>query len=455
METVKTKRERFFVAKVDNFVSLKRCIESEKWACRDRVYAPQPRDILSSAFCEGKVYIIFSVVNCHGWHGYAEMSSSVDANEHISDFEIPQTIGDCAEITGIRKSPVSQRAGSEWHYFNVKWIVNFVDFGEQCLQSKLTEDLFCYEKEQKVSVNKCRNWQELDTVTGKLLCDRIDEKKKELIRLGRIKEEQRLDSVPKPFFQEDSVTETWTCIVSKVQSELGTVLLACPFGSQRYNLQRPESDLDMFIVYQARTADILGFHPPKQTIKNRDSEKCDYTIHEVHRFCELLMTGDGRCVETLFLDQSTIVRSTPEWHVLTQGRQMFLNRFCLEKYMRDAEGSKGTKLLERWCTDHPEATHLSDKMCKLLYIIIRLLQNAREIVCNESLTVYRPDGSPMRDELMNIRAGNMRVEEARLVIQRYTSEINEKAATVPNNPIEVEAFLSEWLIKMRYKDFQM
>lgn len=36
---------------------------------------------------------------------------------------------------------------------------------------------------------------------------------------------------------------------------------------ERYNLCTPESDTDMFIVYQAKTKDILGFNPPKQTIK--------------------------------------------------------------------------------------------------------------------------------------------------------------------------------------------
>lgn len=36
---------------------------------------------------------------------------------------------------------------------------------------------------------------------------------------------------------------------------------------KRYNLCTPESDTDMFIVYQAKTKDVLGFNPPKQTIK--------------------------------------------------------------------------------------------------------------------------------------------------------------------------------------------
>ena len=35
----------------------------------------------------------------------------------------------------------------------------------------------------------------------------------------------------------------------------------------RYNLHRPDSDVDVFTVYQARTKDVLGLNPPKQTIK--------------------------------------------------------------------------------------------------------------------------------------------------------------------------------------------
>jgi hypothetical protein len=55
----------------------------------------------------------------------------------------------------------------------------------------------------------------------------------------------------------------------------------------------------------------------------------------------------------------------------------FVNRECLDKYLRDAQGSKGTKFLQKWCKDHPEELILPAKMCKMLYVIVRLLQNAR------------------------------------------------------------------------------
>ena len=56
---------------------------------------------------------------------------------------------------------------------------------------------------------------------------------------------------------------------------------------------------------------------------------------------------------------------------------VIFSRECLDKYMRDAQGSKGTKYLQKWCKDNQQATHLTTKMCKMLYVIVRLLQNAR------------------------------------------------------------------------------
>lgn len=53
------------------------------------------------------------------------------------------------------------------------------------------------------------------------------------------------------------------------------------------------------------------------------------------------------------------------------------SRECLDKYLRDAQGSKGTKYLHKWCKENAETQILPAKMCKMLYVIVRLLQNAR------------------------------------------------------------------------------
>ena len=55
-------------------------------------------------------------------------------------------------------------------------------------------------------------------------------------------------------------------------------------------------------------------------------------------------------------------------------------RETLNKYLRDAQGTRGTKQLKRWCDENPSVTVLPLKMCKLLYVIVRLLQNARFVL---------------------------------------------------------------------------
>ncbi|KAK3103576.1 hypothetical protein FSP39_020312 [Pinctada imbricata] len=117
-------------------------------------------------------------------------------------------------------------------------------------------------------------------------------------------------------------------------------------------------------------------------VKNSEKEVCDYTIHEVHRYCELLLSGDHRCIETLYLHPSTVYKSSDEYSQLCSQRHLFCKRNCLDKYLRDATGSKGTKLFDRWISElQHKGTNLEDdmpqKLNKLAYVIIRLLQNAK------------------------------------------------------------------------------
>lgn len=70
-----TKR-RYFVAKCDNIDRLEAASRTCIWACCDRKTNPQPRDVLHSAMLDGDVILVFSVNNCHGWHGYAQMITS-------------------------------------------------------------------------------------------------------------------------------------------------------------------------------------------------------------------------------------------------------------------------------------------------------------------------------------------------------------------------------------------
>jgi hypothetical protein len=61
-------------------------------------------------------------------------------------------------------------------------------------------------------------------------------------------------------------------------------------------------------------------------LQSSDRELLDYTVHEVHRYGELLLAGDHRCVETLFLHDTSYIKSSDALEQLIQKRNLFLNR---------------------------------------------------------------------------------------------------------------------------------
>ncbi|KAL5007505.1 hypothetical protein ScPMuIL_016311 [Solemya velum] len=446
-------REKFlyFIAKCKDIPSLKHCLETRQWACRCHQNPPNPPEVLKDAFLSGNpVVLIFSVNNCHGWHGYALM-------ENVPGSVSPENVSLQTENHGTSepdKNICEAFAGSkDWQYFSVRWEKCFLSsFGEQCLPYHTTEDLMLTDG---LPVNKYRNWQWLPENTGKNICQLIDDHFNKLEVKHQKKEEKRLENRPKPFLSSTITDEKacWLTLINKVETELGQVLLACPFGSQRYNLQGEASDVDIFVVYQADTKKLLGFNPPKQTIKNSEHEHHDYTLVEVHRYCELLLAGDPKCVETLFLQQSTIVKHNSDWVKLQQFKSSMMNRACLDKYMGDACGTRGMKKLRKWCDDNPGVKKIPARICKLIYIIVRLLYCARSIARDQHLRIYFDSVTEERDILMAIRSGEMSLQDSQTLIRRLQAEIEEKKATVPHLEPCVKEDIEQWLIEIRYKNF--
>ena len=336
---------RYFIVKVASIEALQRCANSGIWACRDRMTPPHPRTVLSSALQASRVILIYSVNNCHGWHGYAEMLDAPqldrtqginfvvdkDVNQKLESvksghltgerFEIDVKFADfshnnliglpdkehetkdftsvndqeaipaskvletkdsfnnladniqtssqpkhridekvldsCSSLENqsINKSTNenisdprtqsnletntikgSQPSSNVWYHFPVKWKVCFIkEFGEQCLSSKLTEHL---KVSDTMFLNKTRNWQEVPAEVGATVCSLIDQFFKSLCEKRQLQAQKLLDKQADPFFkveddERDACEETWRKIVDKIEGELGQVILACPFGSQR------------------------------------------------------------------------------------------------------------------------------------------------------------------------------------------------------------------------------
>ncbi|XP_013409525.1 uncharacterized protein LOC106173084 isoform X1 [Lingula anatina] len=453
-----TMKTRWFVAKCRNFSSLESSLSSGIWGCRERQSSPQPAETLTQAMDGGRVVLLFSVNNQHGWHGAAVMETAPTVTEKSPvakqmpavcctknqiPIKTPHLNGDCSNF--VRGDSYG------WYQFKVKWLTEFQgEFKEQCLSFSATKELVLLDN---TPINKARNFQELNEHSGRTLYELLVQHYHKLCRDREEKLKKEEEQIPPPFFhprESRDMQEVWSRILEKVKN-LGKVLLACAFGSQRYNLHTAESDTDMFIIYAASAKDVLGFNPPKQTIKNRDTETCDYTIHEVFRYCELLLGGDPRCVETLFLHPSCVYYAAEEWQGLCQYGKLFLTKQCLEKYLGDATGSRGLKQLEKWWNQQTDGAELLPvHIRKLFYIVIRLLQNARDVSSGEGIVVYRPQHYPGRKLLMETRQGEYSYKYLKEIIDGLLQEIeaNKTTRLLPEQPPKKK--LEEWLLELRY-----
>ncbi|ESO97526.1 hypothetical protein LOTGIDRAFT_228195 [Lottia gigantea] len=419
--------KRYFITKCQNSQSLQRCMDSGQWACRDRLAPPHPREFIGQAFNGGKVILIFSVSGCHGFHGYCQITTAPS----LDNCKIDEESGQSKDLTN-----------SNWYQFSVSWPDSIVTF--KCQKFLSFEETKEFVSCDGTLVNNARNWQEIPGNIGEDMCNLIDEKVVEMKTSLEYKNQKMDNCTSNPFLDSKILTENsvefyWKSFVKKVEEELGKVHLACPFGSQRYNLSTPESDIDVFIVYQAKTEDILGFNPPKQTIKNHEKELCDYTVLEIFRYTELLLSGDARCVETLFLHESSIIYASPEWREFQ----------CLDKYLRDAQGSNGVKQLVKWKTNHENIENIPTKINKLCYVIVRLLQNASDVVNGKEIKVFRTEESEEKQFLMKIRRNELTYSEIWSEITRLQDEIEKKKNEINDDKISLQTFLESWLLCQR------
>ncbi len=209
--------------------SLKRSAKNNIWACCDRKTPPQPKDLLTEALnASDKVILLFSVSNCHGWHGYARVTSVPGS---VSDQEFHASLDSSDTYFSIKDS-----AGKslDWYRFKVEWNLLFLkEHGDQCLPLGATQDLVCLDG---TSLNKARNFQQVSSEIGDMVCDKMEKYHQSLTKKVQTDQAEKREKIPPPFFQpgrEKNPQIVWQKLVHKVEG-LGRVLLACVFGSQRY-----------------------------------------------------------------------------------------------------------------------------------------------------------------------------------------------------------------------------
>lgn len=208
------------------------------------------------------------------------------------------------------------------------------------------------------------------------------------------------------------------------------------WGSHSHNTAKPDSDIDYLGVYRAPTLDVLGMAPVIGTI---DGKNPDYQIHEVRKFCELLLKGNPGIVEMLFTDRLCI--ESDQWKFLKSLRRNFLTQQTVKQYLGYVEGqlkkhAKGSYL-------HTSGGQPTEKWA---YHMTRLVLDAKRIVLGDEPTVWKEGDE--RQLLMDIRNGETSPAIAEQFVKLKLAEIeNLKPWKLPEQA-DV-AVLNRWLLDVR------
>jgi predicted nucleotidyltransferase len=219
----------------------------------------------------------------------------------------------------------------------------------------------------------------------------------------------------------------------------GYVIFSKIWGSHSHQTNVADSDVDYLAVFVAKTRDMLSMDPPPETVTG---EKPDYQVHEVKKFCDLLMKGNPGIIEMLFTDK--LMTSTPTWEELRAERKRFLTKHVVEQYLGWA-GGQLHKLAAKGGKGglHSKGGNYSAKWA---YHLVRILQDAKLIALGQAPLIWK-EGED-RELLMKIRREEIGQSVVEQMAKKMVTEIDSmKPWPLPDHGDRT--FLNDWLLRIR------
>lgn len=216
----------------------------------------------------------------------------------------------------------------------------------------------------------------------------------------------------------------------------GWLLFSKIWGSHSHDTQLPTSDIDYTGVYVAYSKDLLGLNPPPDTLTG---EKPDYQIHEVKKFCDLLIKGNPGIIEMLFTDR--LSWCDPKWKPIFEARKKFLCQTVVKQYLGYSLAQLGR--LRHGKPVHSKGGVPGEKWC---YHMVRVAWDAERIAKGGEPKVWK-DGEE-KEKLMAIRTGAWSTEQAVVEAEKTIERIDSlKPWPIPEKADE--DFLNDWLLWIR------
>lgn len=221
------------------------------------------------------------------------------------------------------------------------------------------------------------------------------------------------------------------------------ILLKGVVGSTAYGLNHAGSDIDYLGIFAAPTEEILGLHPPKDSIVTKDP---DCTYHEVEKFVRLTLGGNPSVSELLWLDKYE--------HVSDFGSDLLSIRksFLSSSRVRDAylgyAYSQFGRLLNRG--DGSFSADTRKRTEKHARHLVRLVEQGFYLYVTGELVVdLRSNASEVHPDW--VHEMGRKIADDPEVAKTYMTSAKErfgKAVTVlPDRPDE--SIVESWLLKVR------
>lgn len=216
----------------------------------------------------------------------------------------------------------------------------------------------------------------------------------------------------------------------------GSALYSKVWGSYSSNTDVPGSDVDYTGVYVAAPEKHLSLHPPSDTLTG---EKPDYQIHEVGKFCNLLLKGNPGIIEMLFTERYAWF--DPRWQPLRDSRRLYLCGNVVRQYL-------GYSIAQLHRLRHGKSVHShggipGEKWC---YHMVRTIFDAERIANGGEPVIWKTGQE--RETLMAIRTGLLSIEQGVKIAEETIARIDSKKPwPIPERADE--AFLNNWLLWIR------
>lgn len=221
-------------------------------------------------------------------------------------------------------------------------------------------------------------------------------------------------------------------------------------GAHLYGFASPDSDVDLRGAFMLPARELLGLHPPSETItiEHKTTIDLDWVAHDIRKFARLMTNHNGYVLEQLF--SPLVVLSTPAHEEL-----IALGRACVTKpTVRHYQGfARGRR--KRLAEPDPTVKHLLYAY-RVLLTGIHLMETG-EVVANIQVLNERFRFAEIDELVARKRAGAEKMalderdmEEHGGLLDRLEAKLQaaHDASQLPDEPTSVAA-LRDFVVRLR------